>query len=180
MSQRRYKVFFAIPYDGATRPMYDWMKGALENDYRNQFDLWIGDNPPLTEPPLLELETFKAQNSDLFTKFRFHIRSSDIIIADLSYNNPNVHVELGIAIELNKNILRVSGRDLTELSFDVRNHDVFRYAEAKGLYDKIRHYFDLFLKIKSSPIGDTASPFYMRHPPLSLDHMQGHSGDPEK
>ena len=43
-------------------------------------------------------------NTELYKQFVSEIYKADIIIADLTHNNPNVHVELGIALQMNKNM----------------------------------------------------------------------------
>ena len=107
-----------------------------------------------------ELATFKAQNRELNTQFKTKIQNADIVVADLTYNNPNVNFELGIALMQNKNILRVTGRSVTELGFDIRNLEVYRYEDDTGLTKRILEYLDVFFKIKQlekSASGEFAS-----------------------
>jgi len=80
------------------------------------------------------------------------IERADIVIADMTHNNPNVHFELGIALQLNKNILRVTGRSLTELGFDVRGLEVYMYRNEETLLQRISKYVELFLQIKDLPL----------------------------
>jgi nucleoside 2-deoxyribosyltransferase len=48
-----------------------------------------------------DIATFKAQNRDLHHQFVSQIQNADVVVADLTHNNPNVHVELGIALSKN-------------------------------------------------------------------------------
>ena len=58
------------------------------------------------------------------------------MIADLTNNNPNVHVELGIALMQNKNILRVTGRSLSEVGFDIRQLELRPYGDEETLLSR--------------------------------------------
>ena len=88
----------------------------------------------------------------------------------LTHNNPNVHIELGIALTENKNILRVTGRSVSELGFDIRNLEVFSYRNENALLKKIISYLDTFLEIKKIPISKKFHPLYCEEPvkPLQL------------
>lgn len=159
MSQiRPYKVFFAIPFDAATKSMYDTIIEDLRNSkFKDDFDFSLGttsvDNtkPDFSKIKESKLEEFKAQNQDFLTRFVHVIESSDIIVADLTSNNPSVHLELGIALTLNKNIFRVTGRDLIDIATDLQGYEVNKYTCRQQLYDWLVSYLDYFLTIKRTP-----------------------------
>ena len=91
------------------------------------------------------------------------------MVADLTHNNPNVHVELGIALVENKNILRVTGRSISELGFDIQNLEVFQYKNEDELAKKIIAYLDTFFRIKQLPISKNFAPLYCEEPfPIQL------------
>lgn len=92
-----------------------------------------------------------------------------MVVADLTYNNPNVHVELGIALSLNKNILRVSGRSLTEIGSDVRGYEVQFYTTEEDLRNKIQSYLEQYISIKELPLSKEAGPFYGLYYPQEKD-----------
>lgn len=71
-----------------------------------------------------------------------------------------MHVELGIAITLNKNILRVSGRNLIEVGSDIRGYEVNKYSNEADLSRRIEEYLNLFLSIKELPLTEAADEFY--------------------
>jgi hypothetical protein len=85
-----------------------------------------------------------------------------------------VHVELGIALTENKNILRVTGRSVSELGFDIRNLEVFPYKSEAELVKKILAYLDTFLKIKRIPISKELAPPHCEEPmtPLHLRALE--------
>jgi hypothetical protein len=104
---------------------------------------------------------------------------ADVVIADLTHNNPNVHVELGIALTENKNILRLSGRSVSELGFDIRNLEVRLYKNETELTKTITDYLDTFFKIKQLPIAKEWSPLYWEEPvvPIQLRARYRKRGD---
>lgn len=159
--QSSYRVFIAMPFDGSMLPMYQKIVKKLKLNFcRERFDFIFGNEAPIKSKRPLTVELFKNQNIDLLEQFYLNIRSSDVIIADLTNNNPNVHVELGIALTLNKNILRVSGRDLSELGSDVKSYDTRRYRNEEDLRNQIENYLHIFLSIKELPLSEKAGDFF--------------------
>ena len=111
-----------------------------------------------------DIASFKAQNRELNKQFVTQIQEADIVIADLTHNNPNVHVELGIALMENKNILRVTGRSVSELGFDIRNLEVRQYKDQAQLNKTIVSYLDTYFKIKKLPLSKEHAPLYCEEP----------------
>ncbi len=73
------------------------------------------------------------------------IRRSDIIICDLTGNNPNVYYELGIAHILEKPVIMLS-QDAADIPFDTRQWRVIPYADTNtGLLD-LRDDLERFLE----------------------------------
>lgn len=163
-----YKVFFAIPFDPAMKSMYTGIREDLHNEFGERLEFVFGTQAVGPSKNFLDMQSFKAQNADLFTQFRSQITSSDIIVADLTNNNPNVHVELGIGITQNKNIVRVSGRNIMEIGSDIKGYFVDQYRDRDDLLEKLVKYIHMFLKIKDQPL-DGSSPFYKMHPPFTLE-----------
>jgi hypothetical protein len=151
----------AFSYDAANNAMYKSILEGLKKHYGNKIDFIYGTNEVIkTSNKYLNTELFKAQNNDLLNKFYNNIRRSDVVITDLTYNNPNVHVELGIALSLNKNILRVSSRNVIELGSDIKGYSVNIYKNRMGLNNIIKDYLDAFLKIKELSIDDISNDYY--------------------
>jgi hypothetical protein len=145
--------------------MYERILGQLKGSTLGKhFDFVFGNSGVIEpSPTFLKMHLFKEQNNDLLKQFLSNIESADIIIADLTNNNPNVHVELGIAISMNKNILRMSSRNLVEIGSDVRGYEVKGYSNEKDLHGRISNYLKQFLSIKQLPLNKKAGPFYGLH-----------------
>jgi hypothetical protein len=160
MGIKTYRIFFAIPFDTATRAMYDRIGDAIKTKYG--VTTIIGTRELGPSPLYSDIASFKAQNTEMILQMRQEIERADIVIADMTHNNPNVHFELGIALQLNKNILRVTGRSLTELGFDVRGLEVSIYKSEENLLKRITEYIELFLRIKDLPLTVGAGPLFRR------------------
>jgi len=164
----QHKIFLAIPFDSATRELYTHITARIRELYDNVTVVTASAQVGPSED-YSNIATFKLQNRELHKQFVSHITDSDIVIADLTHNNPNVHVELGIALVQNKNILRVSGRSVKELGFDIQNLELFLYNDGKGLREKIESYLKTFFSIKRQPISPEAGPLYYKEPMLPTD-----------
>lgn len=153
---RYYTIFFAVPFDSATRNLYDNVIWILREHYPDiKADIGSREVAPSNTYP--EIATFKAQNRELNDQFKSKIQNADIVVADLTNNNPNVNFELGIALMQNKNILRVTGRSLTELGFDIRNLEVYIYKNATDLARTILEYLKVFFEIKKLEKSEASS-----------------------
>jgi hypothetical protein len=160
-----YNLFFAIPFDTATLRMYERIGGKVRTKYRNRrITTIIGTREVGPSPAYSDIASFKAQNSEMVSQMLREIEGADIIVADLTHNNPNVHFELGIGLQLNKNILRVTGRSLNELGFDIRNLDIAQYNTEEVLLQRIYQYLDMFFAIKDLPLSAKAGPMYQSYP----------------
>jgi hypothetical protein len=168
--QSSYRVFFAFPFDPAIKPMYERIMAHLKKKFNDRFQCVFGNSSVIQpSPKFLEYQVFKQQNTDLLKQFFSNIKSCDVVMADLTYNNPNVHVELGIALSLNKNILRVSGRSLTEIGSDVRGYEVQFYTSEEDLRNKIQSYIEQYIAIKDLPLSKEAGSFYRLYFPQEKD-----------
>jgi len=70
-------------------------------------------------------DDIKSQNNILSGIIK-GITSSDLIITDLTGENPNVYYELGIAHALQKNVILLT-QEISELPFDLRSYRVISY-----------------------------------------------------
>jgi hypothetical protein len=75
----------------------------------------------------------------IIQKIEDAIKSADICIAEVSRDNPNVWLELGYALALNKPTVILCDRQLRErLPFDVQHRPVIFYStESKSGYDEL-------------------------------------------
>jgi nucleoside 2-deoxyribosyltransferase len=154
-----HKFFFAIPFDSATRALYDRVRDRIRQQYPG-VTIVIGNEEVGPSKTYSDIASFKAQNRELTNQFVRQIQEADIVIADLTHNNPNVHVELGIALTENKNILRVTGRPVSELGFDVRNLNINQYKEENQLFEIIEAYCKTFFTIKALPMSKDQGVLY--------------------
>lgn len=158
-----YKLFFAIPFDTATKNLYYRISCTIRKRYPSIATV-IGSDEVGPSPVYSDIASFKVQNRLLNDQFKAKIQESDVVIADLTHNNPNVHFELGIALMLNKNILRVTGRSVSELGFDIRNLEVYLYNDEAQLTQRIFGYLDTFFKIKQLQISPEFTQLYCKEP----------------
>ena len=164
---RQYRIFFAIPFDSATKKLYERITKRLRSHYAGLVTI-VGNKEVGPSPFYSSVASFKAQNRQLNEQFFSEIRRADVVVADLTHNNPNVHVELGVAFFENKNILRVTGRSVTELGFDIRNFEVWKYSSENDLFKRLTAYLDVFFKIKRLPIRPKFPELYRREARLEL------------
>jgi len=165
--KKDYKIFFAIPFNPAIKKLYKDISKRIINKYPCITTV-IGNQEISPSKRYSDIASFKRQNVELNKQFINTIREADIIIADLTHNNPNVHVEIGIALSENKNILRVTGRQLTELGFDIRNLEIFRYSDFESLFSTISDYLKIFFEIKKIPISNVIPQLYQDETALPI------------
>jgi nucleoside 2-deoxyribosyltransferase len=178
--EKKHRIFFAIPFDSATREIYKRLEKRILNLYKkNNVTVITASRQVGPSREQSDIATFKLQNRELQEQFVSQITDADVVIADLTHNNPNVHVELGIALVQNKNILRVTGRSVKELGFDIQNLEVFLYKDANALRRKIEGYLKTFFLIKKQPISPRAGPLYFKAPLVPFE-MKGFQRKPRR
>lgn len=95
-----------------------------------------------------DIEEFIYQNKQLYDIFVEGISSCDLFIADITHHNPNVMLELGIAVQQNKNILLVTGQDIHDMEFDIRGLQAVKYASKEELQKIIEKHIEIYSMIK--------------------------------
>lgn len=165
MKKKKYRIFLAIPFDSASRSLYEGIKKKITEQFP-EFELTMifGIEQVRPSEKYPSIDSFKAQNQQLISRFTFEIQQADVIIADLTNNNPNVHFELGIALANNKNILRVTGRSLMELGFDIRGLEVHQYDNYGKLEEIVVAYLTTFFRIKQLSISSHHGELYWKEP----------------
>jgi hypothetical protein len=144
-------IFFAIPWDTFVLQTYKAIAHSLAPTWNTQIGSVIIKNNQLAS----DVEMFRNRNKHLYDAFVAGISAADIFIADITNANPNVMLELGIAIQLNKNILIVTSQDYNKLPFDVNHFQINRYKTRVELRRYIHQHLDIFLKIKSQDFGNS-------------------------
>src|SRR5260221_14271176 len=117
---RARSIFFAYPWDSLTANIYtNEIIPDIHQRYKSiKWNVRVGASSFTLPPTLGKIEEFRNQNKQLFEIFAKNIQLSDVFIADITTFNPNVLMELGIAIKHNKNVLIVSGISNDKLPFD--------------------------------------------------------------
>ncbi len=166
MMKNKFTIFFAIPFDSLTRTAYETLQEKLRKHYElagKSLMLITGNKVIGPSEIYSKIISFKRQNEDLHKQFMEDITKAHVVVADLTNANSNVHFELGMALAMNKNILRVTGRSLESLSFDTRNLDTREYKDFDDLFEKIKSYLDVFFLIKDLRYGEEHGDLYREH-----------------
>lgn len=74
---------------------------------------------------------YEEYSGDVVAKIKELIRSSKVVIADLSDAKPNVLYETGFAHALNRPTIHICSTPLEQLPFDVRNWNTIRYSKGQ-------------------------------------------------
>jgi hypothetical protein len=82
-----HKLFFAIPFDSATKNLYKRSSSKIRKRYPEIITV-IGNQEIGPSPEYSDFASFKAQNRELTRQFVAQIMDADIVIADLTHNNP--------------------------------------------------------------------------------------------
>lgn len=154
------KLFVAYPWDMYIKNMYH----DIFKEIFDEWDIRHGSDVTLKDTDLSEVEKFLNRNKHLYDIFVSSISKSDFFIADVTGTNPNVMLELGVAIQLNKNILIVTSDDLGKLPFDIRGFRVSKYKDKTELIDIIKNELKTFNKIKSQHFSKYINGFYFSYP----------------
>ena len=137
-------LFLARPWDSAFAELYEPIKNRLSKDWD------INDGPRIIKEDETQAnrEMFINRNKQLYEMIVSGIKKSDVFIADVTKANANVMIELGIAIQLNKNVIIVTGEDRNRLPFDIQGFKADKYDTVDGLIGIIEKDLSLYLSIK--------------------------------
>lgn len=137
-------VFIARPWDASFAELYDPIKKGLLKKWE------INDGPLVVKEDegQANREMFISRNKQLYELIVLGIKKSDVFIADVTNANANVMIELGIAIQLNKNIIIVTGQDRNRLPFDIQGFKAEKYNGLDSLNKILEHELSLYLSIK--------------------------------
>lgn len=161
-------LFVAYSWDLYVRSMYEDIFKILFEEW----DIRHGSDVTLKDTEASEVEKFMNRNKHLYDVFVSAIESSDFFIADVTKTNPNVMLELGIAMQLNKNILIVTSEKLDKLPFDISGFKVNQYRNKEELTEIIKKELDIFNKIQSQTFSKHFNGFYFPYPSEGELHHQ--------
>lgn len=156
---RKRSIFFAFPWSKLTKRAYE----KIIDTFKDAWNIYYGSEIKTNPAEQGKYEKFRTQNKHLFDRFVTNILRSDIFIADITERNANVMIELGIAINQNKNILILSGKAAEKLPFDVSGVEVVFYKDEKDLIVKITEYLQTFINIKEMVFGQKVPESYFSH-----------------
>lgn len=165
MIKKDYKIFFAVPFDKITKEEYTKIAEEIKNMQfpdGQSFSVIIGKELISISQEYSDIQSFKNQNVELHRQIFTKINEADIILCDITSNNPNVCFEYGMALAKNKNILRVTGTDVSNLAFDIRNYETSLYKDIKELKEKIKQYLNKFLEIKNLDFNEKYPDLYRK------------------
>lgn len=137
-------LFIARPWDASMDEVYGQVNTTLARDW----DIQDGPRAIKEDQAHGDRETFIGRNKQLYEKIVSGIQKSDVFIADVTNANANVMIELGIAIQLNKNVIIVTGQDINRLPFDIRGFKADKYGTVDKLISTIKDQLSIYLEIK--------------------------------
>ncbi len=120
------KLFVAMPYGKVTGCLN---QDKLETQREIQFDdVWDGVVKPAIPPDWEAKRADELHEPGVIDKlYTEWLLESDVVLADLTFSNPNVFYELGIRQALSKKSTVLIAQKDSELPFDVRNQAVVHY-----------------------------------------------------
>lgn len=158
--QAKKQLFVAYPWNIYIQSMYE----DIFKDLFKEWDIRHGSKVTIENKDLSEIEEFMNRNKHLYDIFASAISKSDFFIADVTGTNPNVMLELGIAIQLNKNVLIVTSDELKRIPFDISSRKVSRYKDKKELMRIIKNELNVYKKITSQSFTKYFKGFYFKFP----------------
>lgn len=163
------KLFVAYPWDIYIQSMYE----DLFRELFREWDIRHGSKVTLKNSEASDIEKFMNRNKHLYDIFVSAIGKSDFFIADVTHTNPNVMLELGVAIQLNKNVLIVTSDKLNKLPFDISGFRVSQYRDKDELKKIVNKELKVFEEIRSQSFTKHFDGFYFHFPAEGdLGHRQ--------
>lgn len=143
-STTKRSLFIARPWDTSMAEIYKQVNTTLAVDWDVQ------DGPRMIKEDHAhgDRDTFISRNKQLYEKIVSGIQNSDVFIADVTNANANVMIELGIAIQLNKNVIIVTGQTINRLPFDIQGLKADEYGNVEYLISIIKDQLSIYLEIK--------------------------------
>lgn len=144
-SNKKRSLFIARPWDTSMKETYGKVMELLSKEW----DIQDGSNIIKEDKATAKREMFINRNEQLYDMFVSGIQKSDVFIADVTNVNANVMVELGIAIQLNKNVIIVTGQDKNKLPFDIHGFKADKYDSLDDLMKILKDELSLYLDIRN-------------------------------
>jgi ubiquinone/menaquinone biosynthesis C-methylase UbiE len=144
---RKPKIFVAMPFKDELENVFYAIQQICD---RNKYDVIRADLGRSSRP--------------IFNEIIQSIVSSDVIIADVTQNNPNVFLELGYSWAIGKEVLLIANQ-LDSLPFDIRGHRIIPYGDpsnARRVEESLLEYIESAIQMSqrsahlTQPILDIA------------------------
>ena len=103
------KIFVAMPFENELDTVLYVIRSICRKEGYSE---WRADENLVSE--------------NVFSKIIGKIAESDVVIADITFNNPNVFLEIGYSWAIGKEVLLIA-KNLSNLPFDVSGYTVFPY-----------------------------------------------------
>jgi len=148
----KFTVFAAFPWK-PSRKKYEEVFRVLKKEHKDiklRYGMKVYSNDNVSST----IEEFLYRNKQMYEIFVKGIERSDIFIADITGQNPNVMLELGIAMQLNKNILILTSDKTNKYPFDIQSVRIETYSSKEKLVEHIDTFIKLFKKIITQTYDD--------------------------
>jgi len=132
--QKRMKIFISTPISED----FHNIRLIIENVLKKNFDIEIFKVEDIitldqSQTPILKI-----------------IKGADLLIADITNNNPNIMLEVGYASGLGRDILFIIQENISNIPFDLRGNFILVYdpSDLDLLQKNIYRWFDKYFKRK--------------------------------
>lgn len=148
------KIFGAFEWNAYVLGMYEDIFTEINRKYDWQIQYGAKYMLPIDrswkeEIKPKDIEEFINRNKQLYDIFVKGISTCDLFIADITNFNPNVLLELGIAIQQNKNIIIVTNKEIDNLPFDIKGLEAKKYDTKQDLYKLLKKEIEMYELIKN-------------------------------
>lgn len=99
----------------------------------NYFYLYLQNYPEKNYNLHVERGDYSIATGPILDKIKRQIRTADLLIGDVSGNNPNVFYELGLADAWDKKIILITSDPVEEAPVDIRHLELIQYDLARDV-----------------------------------------------
>jgi len=127
---------------------YDGQK-LTEHDLKQRYNDLIKEALNKADPSLSVIRSDEISSAGSITKEVFHrIREADIVVADVTYPNPNVFYELGLRHAIKAGTIIIRDQNGPKIPFDIAHLRFIEYDNTptglKRLASNLKDYFEQF------------------------------------
>ena len=161
-------MFAAFKWDVHLLNTYENIFKSIQSKHKN-LAFKYGFNILPSEKKSLGIAEFINRNRQMYDIFVEAIKSSDIFIADITGHNPNVMLELGIAMKLNKNILILREKGSKEkFPFNIQSVQIQQYGSVAELEKIISEFIDIYSRIRNQTFNNPLQERYTKIDKIDL------------